>query len=491
VLFSYKWLKEYVDIDIAPRELAERLTMAGIEVEGVTGATGGVKGVLTAEVLTIRKHPDADRLTLCEVSTDAATYSIVCGAKNMKEGDKVALALPGTLLAGGVKIKKSKIRGVVSNGMMCSGVELGLTDTSEGIMILDEDTPLGVDINELLALDDTLFEVAILPNRPDILSTRGLAREISAVTGSRFTLKAVGGLEGGTLAVPVTIEAPELCRRYTARVVDGITVGPSPGWMKRRLGALGIRSINNVVDATNYVMLETGQPLHAFDLEGVTDKSISVRSARRGETVVTIDGIERKLDEGMLVISDAKGPVAIAGIMGGDDSSVRDGTRTVLLESAWFDPVSVRRTSRKLGLSSDSSYRFERGVDIGGVRAALDYAAQMIADVSGGTVRKGVADVYPKKHVPAPVGFRSKRAEAVLGIGLDARRVRAIFKSLGMEVKTSGKGGELKVIPPSFRMDISSEEDLIEEVARLIGYDAVPETLPLAGPPPSFGIEGP
>lgn len=481
MLYSYNWLKEYTDTALSVEELAERLTMSGIEVEAVTPAPSAIKGVVTAEILTIEKHPAADKLTVCEVKTDTERYTIVCGATNMKAGDKVALALPGAELKGGVKIKKTRIRGVTSGGMMCSEVELGLAESSEGIMILPGDTPLGMDINTHLGLSDTLIEVSVLPNRPDILSIKGLAREISAVTGSKFLDKAVQVKEtGGPVekAVTIGIEAPELCRRYTGRVVEGVTLRDSPQWMKRRLEALGIRSINNIVDITNYVMLETGQPLHAFDLERLEQRTIRVRTAEEGETIETIDGVKRKLSDGMLVISDAKDPVAIAGVMGGNESAVRITTKKILLESAWFEPTSVRRTSRGLALPTDSSYRFERGVDVEGVRKALDFAAHLLAELSGGSVLKGVVDAYPKKLEPESVRFRTSRAGSVLGIELDEGRVKEIFKSLGIGYKAAGEKGELSVVPPSFRMDIKREEDLVEEVARLVGYDKVPVTLP-------------
>jgi phenylalanyl-tRNA synthetase beta chain len=485
VLFSYNWLKEYTDTELSPVDLSERLTMSGIEVEGSTVAAPSIKGVVTAEILAIDKHPGADKLKLCDVKTDKERCSIVCGASNMKVGDRVALALPGAQLRGGVKIKKSKIRGVTSGGMMCSEVELGLADTSEGIMILPVDAPLGMDINEYLGLTDTLMEVAVLPNRPDILSTRGLAREISAVTGSKFLDKELEVKGRGVPSVPVSIEAPELCRRYTARVIEGVTVGATPDWMKRRLESLGVRSINNVVDVTNYVMLEMGQPLHGFDLERLEGRTIRVRTATQGETIETIDNVVRKLEEGMLVISDAKGPVAIAGVMGGNESLVREDTKNILLESAWFEPSAVRRTSRKLGLSTDSSYRFERGVDIEGVVKALNYSARLIADVAGGRVLKGMVDVYPVKFVSERVRFRIKRASALLGIELEEGCVKDIFKRLGIGFKASRKKGVLETVPPSFRLDIKEEVDLVEEVARLVGYDTVPASLPAAATAPA------
>lgn len=481
MLFSYNWLKEYTDTSMPPGELAEKLTMSGIEVEAVTPAPSPISGVVTAQIVKIEEHPAADKLVVCEVKTDTEAHRIVCGARNMKAGDRVALALAGAKLPGGVRIKKTKIRGITSGGMMCSEVELALAESSEGIMILPDDTPLGVDINEHLGLTDTLLDVAVLPNRADILSTRGLAREIGAVTGERFLDKDFREQEcGGPVekTATITIEAPELCRRYTAMVIASVMVGPSPEWMKRRLEAMGIRSINNVVDVTNYVMLETGQPLHAFDLERLEERTIRVRTAEKGEAIETIDGISRKLDEGMLVIADQNDPIAVAGVMGGSGSAVQVSTKNILLESAWFEPTSVRRTSRKLGLSSDSSYRFERGVDIEGVKKALGFAAGLLAEHSGGNVIEGAIDVYPSKFEPKSVRFRTQRAASILGIELDEGRVKEIFKRLGIGFKAAKEKGVFDCTAPSFRMDINREEDLVEEVARLVGYDTVPAVLP-------------
>jgi len=482
MLFSYNWLKEYIDGLPAARTLADRLTMSGTEVESVTEPGKGINGVVTARVLSCEPHPNADRLQLCRVSTGAEEFSVVCGARNMKPGDKVALALVGAELPGDFKIKKSKIRGVESFGMMCSEVELGLAEESAGIMILPEDTPLGVDIRASLGLDDAMMEVGVTPNRADLLSVRGLAREISAVTGLRLKAKAFTVAEGarpvGDL-VSVSVEQGSACMRYAARVIENVNIAPSPDWLAKRLEAHSVRPINNVVDVTNYILLELGQPMHAFDLGRIEGGQIDARNAAPGESIVTIDGKKRELDTEMLVIADAKGPVALAGVMGGKESEVSGSTTTVLLESAWFAPSSVRRTARKTALSSDSSYRFERGVDMGAVTEALDAAAAMIKELAGGDIAAGIIDIYPEELAGSSIKLRTGRTSAMLGVSLDNAQVAGLLERLGMVVEEAGEGA-LMVAPPSYRVDISTEIDLVEEVARLFGYDKIPTTMPVA-----------
>jgi len=487
MLFSYNWLKEFTDTALTPAELSLKLTMAGIEVEDIIPEKPRTSGVVTALILSIKKHPNADRLTLCEVLTPAGRYPIVCGAANMKEGDKVALALDGANIAGGITVKRKEIRGVASEGMMCSKEELGLKGEKEGIMILPDDTPLGKDINELLSPADSILSVSITPNRPDCMSVLGLAREISAITGEAFrdkktALAEMGEKGAGTgQRISITVEDKNLCRRYAARVIEGVKVKESPQWLKARIASHGVRSVNNIVDAANYAMLERGQPLHAFDLDRINGNTLIIRGAKEGETIETIDGKKRELKEGMLVISDLKGPQAIAGIMGGKLSEVTEKTSTILLESAWFDSISVRRTGKALGLSSDSSYRFERGVDIEGVDKALDYVSGLISQLSEGTaVLKGKVDIYPERHVPRAVLFRVKRGEDLLGIKLKEAEVKKIFERLNMTVTGGGEKGLITAAPPSYRVDINIEEDLVEEVARLKGYENIPQTLPAA-----------
>ncbi|MEK7773420.1 MAG: phenylalanine--tRNA ligase subunit beta, partial [Deltaproteobacteria bacterium] len=482
MIFSYNWLKEYAEGLPAPKDLSDALTMTGTEVESVSGPSSFISGVVTATVLGCVKHPNADRLQLCEVKTDREIFSVVCGARNMKAGDRVALALDGAELPGGLRIKRSKIRGVESQGMMCSEVELGLKDASEGIMILPLEVPPGRDINEVLGLRDFMMEVGVTPNRADLLSVRGLAREASVVAGALFKEKDFAVVEeGGPVEdyVSVSMESGSPCKRYAARVMEGVAPGPSPEALKKRLEAHGIRSINNVVDATNYVMLELGSPLHAFDLDRIEGRAIDVRLAGDDESIVTIDARDRKLDPSMLVIADCGGPVALAGVMGGKRAEVTDATRNILLEAAWFEPSSVRRTSRKTGLSTDSSYRFERGVDINGLSKALDLCASMIKRLAGGSVAKGVIDLYPEEVVQKPIELRIERARELLGVDFSKAEALDIFKRLGIAANEASEG-VFTAFAPSYRVDIKEEIDLIEEISRVYGYGNIPATLPVA-----------
>lgn len=478
MLFSYNWIKEYTDTLLSAAEVADKLTAAGIEVDGVSSEGPDIKGVVTAEILSVGQHPNADRLSLCEVATPDKTYSIVCGATNMKAGDKVALAPVGAVLPGGHKLKKSKIRGVASEGMMCSEVELGITDESDGIMILPSDTEAGNDLISVLDNADSMLDADILPNRPDCISIRGLAREIAAVTGSSFKDKTPEIKEDKGVSFDVKIESAD-CRRYSARVIKGLKVGESSASLKARLEAHGLRPVNNVVDATNLILLEMGQPLHAFDLSKLQG-GITAREAAEGERITALDGSEHKLKQGMLVIADEKGPQAIAGIMGGAQSEVVEETTDILLESAYFLPAAVRRTSRALGLNSDSSYRFERGVDIESVTLALDRAAELIIEVAGGKATGGVTDVYPIKKKQDAITFEISRAEALLGMSFDSEEVVSILEGLGVTVEKGSEKNILKLTPPSFRIDMTSGPDIAEEIARIKGYDKIPELLPMA-----------
>jgi len=492
MLISYEWLREYIGDPSAlppPAALAEALTMSGTEVEGLS-TPARLEGVVTAEILSIGPHPNADRLSLCEVSTGDETLAIVCGAKNIKAGDKVALALVGARLPNPddpegrpFKIKKSKIRGVYSHGMICSEVELGIKDTSEGVMILAPETQPGRDINDALGLGETMMEACITPNRADLLSIRGMAREAAAVTGAVFKDRDVKVEEGNTdvaslVSVEIAPDAP--CARYSARVIEGVTVAPSPDCVRSRLEAHGIRPVNNVVDATNYVLIESGSPLHAFDMARLKGGRINVRPAREGESIVAIDGSEVALDPSMLVIADDSDPVALAGVMGGRASEVTEATTDILLEAAWFEPAGVRRTSKKTGISTESSYRFERGVDIDGVVRALDMAAEMIRSLAGGSVAKGRIDVYPERFAPATIEFGTVRAAALLGTGIEEGLALEIFKRLGFEIKGISPSGTVSVVVPPYRRDLKTETDLVEEVARLHGYGRIPTVMPVA-----------
>src|SRR5882724_4421972 len=385
--FIYNWLKQYVDFTWSPEELAEKLTFAGIEVEDVVSLGGKIpEQVVIAQILSSEKHPNADKLSVCRVNDGTTERQIVCGAKNYKVGDRVPLALPGATMGGGFTIKVSKLRGIESQGMMCSAEELGLPKGEDGLLILPADAPLGKRFIEYLGPGDTIFDIEVTPNRPDWLSVIGIAREVSALTGNPLRMPDIliaEGTENTGSLTSVTVEAPDLCPRYAARVIQGVKIGPSPAWLKQILEKVGMRSVNNVVDATNYVLLECGHPLHAFDYKLLDEHRIVVRRANKGERFAAIDGTQHELTPEMLVIADAKRAVALAGVMGGKESEISEQTTDVLLESAWFQPSSIRKTSKQCGLSSDSSYRFERGADIGQVIWASNRAAQLIQQLAG------------------------------------------------------------------------------------------------------------
>src|SRR5512138_2212103 len=418
---SLAWLAEYVDLGrIGPEDLAKRLTAVGLEVEAIERTGTGLEGVVAARIVGSEKHPNAEKLSVTRVDLGGEQpLQIVCGAKNYVVGDVVPLARVGTTLPGGTKIEKAKLRGVESFGMLCSARELGLAEDASGLLLLDRTTAPGTPIAKALALEDVLLEVNVTPNRPDCLSHRGIAREVAALLGTRARMPAVELRESGAPAaeaVKVRIEAPDRCARYAARVIEGVKIGPSPRWLARRLEACGVRSISNVVDATNFVLLELGHPLHAFDLDKVAGREIVVRTARPGEKLVTLDGKERALAPEDLVIADRDRGSALAGVMGGGDSEISAGTTRVLLESAWFEPSSIRRTSRRHGLKTEASHRFERGADPGMVIPAVDRCAALIAELAGGTVRPGVVDAKAREVRAPEVRLRWRRPAEILGI---------------------------------------------------------------------------
>jgi len=483
---SLDWIKDYVEIRMDLKDLINLLTMAGLEVEEAASVGEGFEKVVVAEIQSIRRHPQADRLSLVEVKTGRETFSIVCGATNIKEGQKVPLALVGARLPNGIEIKRSKIRGVTSDGMLCSESELALGKDASGIMILPSHVPPGADLGEALGLKDTVLDISITPNRPDCLCVIGVAREIAALTHQRVKYPRPALTDQGEAIhqkTSVTILDQDLCPRYVARMIEEVKIGPSPGWMSNRLERVGIRSISNVVDVTNYVMMEYGQPLHAFDFEVLEGGRIVVRRAKEGEEFITLDGVKRNLDGEMLMICDAAKPVAIAGVMGGLNSEIRDDTKRVLLESAYFDPAGNRRTSRKLGLETEAAYRFGRGIDYGGCLTAANRASQLIQDLAGGRVVEGVVDAYPVPIKPSPIRLSVKKVHQILGTEVSAERMRNYLEDLELEVLEGGGDG-LVVTPPSFRGDLEREVDLIEEVARMDGYEKIPLTLP-EGPPSS------
>ncbi len=482
MIISYNWLKDFVECDLAPQDLAEELTMLGLEVEGMTGVGDGFDSVVVALVEEKLQHPNADKLSLCKVNDGSSVHNVVCGAQNFKTGDRVALARLGTVLPGDFKIKKSKIRGEESCGMLCSQKELGLAELSDGIMVLTTDHPLGTPLFDALGLKDTIFEIGLTPNRADCLSVVGVAREVAAKLGKSIHFPGHDPLESGpaiATVASVIVEDSELCPRYAARYISGCTVAPSPAWLVKRLEAVGMRSINNVVDVTNYVLMEYGHPLHAFDFDRLAGGKIIVRRAGEGELFTTLDGQERRLVSTDLTIRDGERAVALAGIMGGENSEIAPESTNILLESAWFTPSAIRRSGKRLGLHTESSHRFERGADIGIVTRALNRAAALISELSGGVVAKGIIDVYPHKVHPRQVPFRLERVNAVLGTDLSSSQVLDIFGRLQFQT-VEREPGLMTVTVPTFRVDIEREIDLIEEVARLHGFNAIPATMPVA-----------
>ena len=477
---SLNWLSEYVDLP-SPEDTAKRLTAVGLEVEAIERTGTGLGGVVAARILSSEKHPNAEKLSVTRVDRgEGEPLQIVCGAKNYQVGDVVPLATVGTVLPGGTKIEKAKLRGVESFGMLCSARELGLSEDASGLMILDRTVAPGTPIAKALGIEDVLLEVNVTPNRPDALSHVGIAREVAAALGTKVRMPAPKPGEQGAPArdaVKIRIEAPDRCARYAARVIEGVKIGPSPLWLARRLEACGVRSISNVVDATNFVLLELGHPLHAFDFDKVAGHEIVVRTARSGEKMTTLDGKERALSPEDLLIADRDRGSALAGVMGGGDSEISAGTTRVLLESAWFQPGSIRRTSRRHGLKTEASYRFERGADPGMVIPAVDRCAALIAELAGGTVRPGIVDCHPREVRAPEVRLRWARPAAILGMDIARQDAEKILAGLGfVERAVDDEGATWQV--PSWRADVSIEEDLVEEIVRTKGYDAIPETLP-------------
>ncbi len=488
MLVSINWLQEFVPIDLTAGELAELLTLSGSEVESCTERGGELEGVVVGLVTSVGPHPNADKLSLCTVDSGGTTHRVVCGARNIRPGDKAPLALDGTRLPGGTTIKKSKIRGEVSEGMLCSETELLIGSDRSGVMILPPEAAVGRSLAEALGLKDVILDIGLTPNRPDCLSILGIAREVAAITRKPLRIPATAFSEAGedvSRVASVAIEAPDLCPRYCARVITGVSIGPSPLWMRRRLEACGMRAINTIVDATNYVLLEMGQPLHAFDLQLLEGKRIIVKRADAGTSFTTLDGKERILPEDALMICDGAGrPVALAGIMGGLNSEVSPETKTILLESAYFAPAGILATSRRMGIRTEASQRFEKGVDPEGVIRAMNRAAELMAACAGGTISPGIIDTRPVPPQPRPaITVSTARTNRVLGTRFSRDDIRQTLAGLNFTV-TDGDGDSIAATPPSFRVDIAEGIDLIEEVARLRGYDSIAETLPAVSPLP-------
>ncbi|MFC1847450.1 phenylalanine--tRNA ligase subunit beta [Chloroflexota bacterium] len=496
---SLNWLKEYVDITLPPSELAERLTMAGLEVE-VEVIGGNWENIVVGQITAINPHPNADRLTLPTVNLGTEQATVVCGAPNLKVGDKIAFAYVGAQLTDGdtgqvAVLKSAKIRGVVSSGMVCSERELGISDRHEGIMVLPDEAPIGTPLGSYLG--DAILNLDVTPNRPDCLSVIGIAREVAALTGQNLHLAEVDYEEASSpigQQVDVEIAAPDLCPRYCASLITGVKIAESPEWMQQRLLACGMRPINNVVDITNYVMLEYGQPLHAFDLDRVDGKKIIVRRATSGESMFTLDGAERVLAEDMLVIADEGRAVAVAGVMGGENSEVAQGTTSILLESASFNPASIHYTGRTLRLSSEACTRFERGIRPELTLPALRRATQLFIQLAGGEAAKGVIDVYPGKIETEPILLSTGEVKQVLGVDFSFDQIVSALTALGFDCKQSSSASEVLVTVPYWRSDIHLSVDLVEEVARIMGYDKIPMTMlsqpiPRQNPEPVIGLK--
>ena len=475
---SLNWLKDYVELPSVD-ELCKRLTMAGLEVEGVESPGAGLKGVVVAQIVESVQHPNADKLSVTKIACGLAEpIQVVCGAKNYKVGDKVPLATIGTTLPGGLTIKQAPLRGVDSFGMLCSSKELAITEESSGLLILDPSLAVGTPIAEALGMNDVVLELNVTPNRADALSHLGVAREVATLLGKPLKLPTVTLKESTEIVdFVIRIEDSTRCLRYAARVIEGVKVGPSPKWLQDRLKAVGVRSINNLVDVTNYVLFETGQPLHAFDLDKLAGGQIVVRTAKPNERIKTLDDKDRELHAEDLLICDRDSAQVIAGVMGGAHSEVTNATTNVLLECATFLPSSVRRSAKRHALHTESSHRFERGTDISNVPNVLDRAAQLIAELGQGTVLKGRIDEYPNPKAPAQVTLRVARVNEVLGTQIPASECHRILTALGFQ-RVSGTDDVVTYSVPQVRVDVSIEEDLIEEIARVYGYDAIPMSLP-------------
>jgi phenylalanyl-tRNA synthetase beta chain len=471
--FSEHWLRTLADPPIGGDALADALTMAGIEVEGRVPVAPPFSGVVVGKVLAVERHPNADRLTVCSVDVgQGAPVSVVCGAPNVAPGVVVPFAHVGAVLPGDLTIRQAAMRGVESQGMLCSASELGLSDDASGLLLLDPDAPIGVDLRRVLDLDDAVLEVKLTPNRADCLSILGLAREVAAITGVSLAQPPLEAAPSpGKGRRRVRIEDPLACPRFCGRVIEGIDASaPTPAWIRQRIERSGIRSISAIVDVTNYVMLELGQPLHAYD-DALLDGDVVVRFARPGERLTLLNGQTLDLDPDLLLVADDKKPLGLAGIMGGEHSGIGNGTTTVFLEGAFWNPAVIQGKARRLGFATDAGFRFERGVDFAIGPAAVDRATQLIIELCGGHAGalNDISGTLPRRD---PVRVRSARVTRILGVAIAPETIAAIFARLGLAAKREGP--DFVVTPPSYRFDLTIEEDLIEEVARLYGYDNIP-----------------
>ncbi len=471
-----RWLREYVDPPLPTEEIARLLTMAGTEVGNVLHIGAAWERIVIGRVLTFERHPNADNLNLAQIDVGGEEITLVTAASNLKPGDVIPVVRSGGRLTADRPIDARKFRGITSEGMLCAGAELGITPDADSICVLEPEAPIGEELRDFLG--DDVLDIELTPNRADCLGIIGIAREVSALTGAPLRLPEVPSLSSDAVAnrVKVIVEDSQRCPRYVAGVIDGVKVGPSPAWLQRRLHLAGMRAINNIVDVTNYVMLELGQPLHAFDATSLAEATIRVRRAGTEERMTTLDGVERTLDSEMLVIADAREPVAIAGIMGGLHSEVSDQTKTIVLESANFDPKSVRRTSRTLRLGTEASKRFDKGLDVELPPFAAQRALGLMAELAGGRIEPGLLDVHAGHERPRTIDFRVTDVEALIGQSYGAEVIERILQDLGFE---TGRQGEFfHATVPSWRGDVEAKADIAEEVARIAGYDAIPVALP-------------
>jgi phenylalanyl-tRNA synthetase beta chain len=478
---SLSWLKTFVSIDINFQELSSALTMAGLEVEAVSDRYVYLETVKVARIVRVKDHPDADKLKLCKVDTGDHIYNVVCGAPNVTPDMLSPLALPGTRFPNDMLIEKGVIRGVTSEGMLCSQAELELGDDADGILSLDPALTVGQSLSQALDLSDPIFEIDLTPNRPDCLSIIGIAREVAAILNQELILPEKELPKPGDAIhqrTSVTVDAPTLCPRYAARLIENIKVAPSPFWLQERIRSVGLRPINNIVDITNFVLMEYGQPLHAFDFDRLSENRIVVRAAHEGEVFTTLDEKERRLSTDMLMICDGQKPVAVGGVMGGLNSEIEPDTTNVLLESAYFSPASIRRTSKKLGLNTDASHRFERGIDPHVTLVAMERAARLIAELGNGQLVDGFIDVKSDLPEPTVILLSTRETNRLLGTDHTKDEIRHFLSAIDFKSEAA-EDDQLAVTPPSFRVDVTRPEDLMEEVARLSGYDNIPTSYPL------------
>jgi len=475
------WLRDYVDINISTKELGDRLTMTGSMAEEIIAKGADISNVVTGKIVKLEKHPDADKLFVCQVDVGAGEpIQIITAATNMKLHDVIPVALHNSTLFGGVKIKKTKMRGLVSNGMFCSEEELGLAEEHvHGLMILPEETPVGKDIKEVLGLNSEIIDFELTSNRPDCMSIIGMARETAATIGTTYRMPDVSYTPNSSENIndflKVEVRDSDLCSRFIARGVKNVKIGPSPKWMQDKLAEAGVRPISNIVDITNYVMLEFGQPMHAYDFREISTNRIVVERAKAGEKFTTLDGTERDLDESMLTIRDGETAIGLAGIMGGLNSEIKEDTTGVIFEAANFEHINIRVSTAKLGLRTEASARFEKGLDPNMAEKAIDRACQLVIELGAGEVMEGIIDVYPEKVVPKVITVDSNWVNEFLGTEIDKEAMRGYLEKLDMSVEISGD--DLEITVPTFRVDVTIREDIAEEVARIFGYENIPMTI--------------